>query len=67
VGVPVETLRADKTHLFPAPAKYDLLTDLDPGYLQDRVDERCAGLMDRFFPGHRLADFLAGRYPRSHE
>jgi Sulfotransferase domain len=49
-GVPRETLDEDRAHEFPAAGRFDVLGELDPGYLQARIDHHCGDLLSRL--GH---------------
>jgi hypothetical protein len=64
VGVPPETLRADRAWLFAAPKKHGLLAVLDRSYVRETAERYCGDLMRRYFAddeGHqRLATPRAG-------
>jgi hypothetical protein len=50
-GVPLETLRADRTWLFCAPKKHRVLSALDPSYVRETAEQFCGALMRTHFPG----------------
>jgi len=49
VGVPPETLRADRAWLFAAPKKHGLLAVLDRSYVREMAERHCGDLMRRYF------------------
>jgi hypothetical protein len=51
VGVPPETLRADRSWLFAAPKKHRVLAALDPSYVRETAERHCGELMRGFFGG----------------
>ncbi len=50
VGVPVETLRADLTHVNKTPLRFDRFTAFDSPELRAVYDEHCADIMAELFP-----------------
>ena len=50
VGVPLQTLDKQKTHLYPARTKYYLLDKIDSDFLAEKADFHCSKLMAEFFP-----------------
>lgn len=48
VGAPLS--EEGKTHFFKARAKHNVLSEIDPDYLQRKADQYCRPIMDRFFP-----------------
>lgn len=57
LGVAPDTLDATRSHEHTAAARFRVLSEIDPGYLQARVEANCGELMRRFFPEVRgLAD-----------
>lgn len=50
VGVPPNTLNAERSHLYKAAEKHDLVAQLDPSFLEDRVEHHCGALVQEFFP-----------------
>lgn len=46
-GVPVETLDADRAHTFPAMGHFQALNDLDPDYVDDRINHHCAAVLEQ--------------------
>ena len=62
-GVDPRTLRTEKSHLFPADRRFDVLNALDERLVEDLVELHCRPVMNEFFSGYRLRDFLAGRRP----
>jgi hypothetical protein len=59
-GVAPETLRAERSWLFAAPAKHRVLASLDPDYVQDTAERFCAPLLRQYF-----ADLSPQRSPRA--
>jgi Sulfotransferase domain len=57
-GVPLETLRSDRSWLFSAAAKHRVLATLDESYVRDTAERFCGPLMTKYFPrvsfGERL-------------
>ena len=51
VGVPPQTLRADRGWLFAAPKKHGLLATLDASYVRETAQRFCAPLMEQYFAG----------------
>ena len=49
LGIPPETLRADRSHLFVAPKKHGVLATLDPAYVRETGERLCGDLMGQFF------------------
>jgi hypothetical protein len=60
VEVPAETLAQDKSHEFKAAQKLNLLQEVDLQELEAKVHDYCSPLMQEFFPGYTLKDFLQG-------
>lgn len=50
VGVPVNRLSPLGTHSFKTKKKYGLLSQLDEQYLNDKVNQHCRTLMDKYYP-----------------
>jgi Sulfotransferase domain len=60
--VPLNHLDIAGVHSFKGARKFDLLSRLDAGYLENKVNELCRPLMDRHFPElESLAAWLAVR------
>jgi hypothetical protein len=53
VGVPVDTLRAERSWIFTAPKKHHVLATLDPSYVRETAERWCDALMRVHFPGVR--------------
>jgi hypothetical protein len=51
LGVPAETLKAEKGWLFAASKKHRVLAELDPVYVRETANEYCGALMQQYFPG----------------
>ena len=51
VGVPPETLRADRAWLFAAPKKHGVMATLDAGYVRETAQRFCGALMEQYFGG----------------
>ena len=56
VGVPPETLRADRSWLFATPRKHGLLGALDASYVRETAERHCGKLMETHFGGLRAVD-----------
>jgi hypothetical protein len=65
IGVAQDTLLAERSHLFKARRKFGLLYEIDYGFLRDKCDQYCAGLMKDLFPCYNLQDFLVGEMGNS--
>ena len=50
VGVPPSTLNAERSHLYKAAEKHDLVAQIDPGFLAERVEHHCGALVREYFP-----------------
>jgi hypothetical protein len=48
VGVPLETLRTDRSRLFVAPKKHGVLATLDPGYVRETAERFCGPVIARY-------------------
>jgi transcriptional regulator with XRE-family HTH domain len=59
VGVEADTLIRDHSHLHKASYHVNILKRLDPQFLEEKFDTHCSYLMNEFFPGYTLKDFLA--------
>lgn len=57
-GLPRDGVQLDRSHVFQNPETFDLLDQIEPSYLEDKVLHHCSTLMSRFFPE-------VGRRPRS--
>jgi hypothetical protein len=55
VGVPVESLRADLSHVHRAEQRYNLLQAVDPRVLEKHYAADCGQLMERYFPEVEVA------------
>jgi hypothetical protein len=49
-GLPRRLVRPDHAHAFRAPVDRELLRQLDPAFLESKVERHCRPLMQRFFP-----------------
>ena len=49
-GVPASHLRREESHAFKAKERFGLVGQIDPAYLQQKVNMHCGELVDRFFP-----------------
>lgn len=47
MGVSPSTLAREKSHSYKAPKRYELLDEVDEGYVQDKITEHCSGVMAR--------------------
>ena len=59
VGIPPNKLVKEQYHLNKAKYTVNVLRNLDRDFLKAKFREHCSGLMERFFPGFSLDDFLA--------
>lgn len=55
VGVPVETLNSTKSRAYAAAQKFDILADLDPDYLSEKLEQHCGPVLSQFFPDRSMA------------
>lgn len=60
--IPVESLSRERTLSFPKEFNYNVMHELDYAFLKEKFDRHCTPLMERFFPGYTLKDFLQGNY-----
>jgi hypothetical protein len=65
LAIPPDTLNMSRSHEFRASIKYNVLGQADPTLLESRFNEICSPLMNTFFPGYRLIDFLEGKRPKT--
>lgn len=63
LSIPPETLNASQAHCYKAEKKFGVLAKLDPGFLQEMVEERCGALMERYFPEVRQLSDVDGYGP----
>ncbi len=61
VGVPRETLIKERSHLFKARHKFNVLHEIEYKFLNKKFKHYCSPLMERFFPGYTLRNFLKNR------
>ncbi len=65
-GVALSKTSPEKSHSFKAAAKYNILSQIPPEYLEEKVSVHCRKLMDQFFPAIRTAhDVLPHGNPKS--
>jgi transcriptional regulator with XRE-family HTH domain len=57
-GVPEDSLIRERSHLNKAEYKVNILHGLDYEFLEARFNEHCKDLMQEFFPGYSLKDYL---------
>jgi hypothetical protein len=50
VGVPADRLNTAKSHLYQATTRHNLVDQIDPGFLEERVEYHCGALVQEFFP-----------------
>ncbi len=60
LGVPVESLNAERSHVHKTTKKLDILKKADLDVLEAKFNQHCAPLMQRFFPGYGPRDYLLG-------
>ena len=58
IGIPPDTLIKERSHLNKAKYTVNILSDLDRDFLKAKFSEHCSDLMERFFSGYSLDDFL---------
>jgi hypothetical protein len=59
VGVPVSQLNRKRTHAYKAKAKFQILSKIDPDFLESKVQQHCQPLMGEYFPEiRRMSDIL---------
>ena len=58
-GILPDTLAKERSHLNKAKYTVNVLRNLDRDFLKAKFGEHCSGLMERFFPGFSLDNFLA--------
>ncbi len=58
IGVPVETLIREHSHVHKAAKKLDILKAADPKFLERKFNSICSPLMREFFPSYSLTDYL---------
>ena len=57
-GIPRSALVIARSHAFKNPVKYNILRRMDKSFLEAKVQEHCAPLMQRFFPDVDSASIL---------
>jgi hypothetical protein len=64
-GLPRYAVQMERTHEYKNPVQREIIRELDPQFLEQKVGQHCRPLMRRFFPEIKmLADVkLAGRTP----
>lgn len=63
LGLPATTLDSSRSHEHKAAKKFDVLAKIEPTFLQEKVDEHCRALMDRYFPEIRQLSDVGGYGP----
>jgi transcriptional regulator with XRE-family HTH domain len=59
VGIDPGTLIKERSHLNKASYHVNILKRLDSQFLEEKFDFHCSSLMNEFFPGYTLKDFLS--------
>jgi len=49
-GIPRAAVKIENSHSFKNPTKFNVLQEIDQNYLEEKVQEHCSVLMQRFFP-----------------
>jgi hypothetical protein len=49
-GLPTGLVRVEHTHAFQNPANENIIQRLDPSYVEEKVEQYCRPLMQKFFP-----------------
>jgi len=63
LGIPESTLVRDKSHLFKAVSKFNIVHDMESNLLEEKFEEHCAPLMRKYFPDRTLEAFLENQTP----
>jgi len=63
IEIPTRTLVREKSHLFVASKKFNILHDMDFGLLKNKFEYHCAPLMKKLFPDRSLEAFLENQKP----
>ena len=61
LGISPETLDRSQAHKFKASRKFNMLHRINYEFLKNSCEEYCTPLMERFFQGYTLTDFLDGK------
>jgi hypothetical protein len=62
VGVPVSRLNSKRTHTYKARTKFNMLSKIEPDFLESKVRRHCRPIMDKYFPEIRkMSDILPER------
>lgn len=62
--IPVDDLCHDRTHMNKAVYTTDVLRQCDSSHLAMLFGRHCSDLLEQFFPGYTLHDYLAGGKPK---
>ncbi len=49
-GLPRHAVRLDRTHEYRNPVPRQIITEIDPNFLEQKIEQHCRPLMRRFFP-----------------
>jgi hypothetical protein len=55
-GLPRKTLNVERAHAFKNPKKFNIVRQLDRGFVEQKVAKHCGPLMKEFFPEIRSLD-----------
>jgi len=64
LSIPVQTLNHAHSHLYKAPQKFALLTEIDQKFLEQKVTFYCQVIMRQFFPHIHNANDILGKTSR---
>lgn len=64
LGIPVDTLDANRSHEYKADKKFGLLARIDGDYLRESVDKNCKDLMEKYFPEIQQLSDVRGYQPQ---
>jgi Sulfotransferase domain len=62
--LPIETADGEKSHTFPARARFNVLAEIDADHLERKVHEHCRTIMAAYFPQIRCVSDAIPRIPR---
>jgi hypothetical protein len=63
-GLPRYAVQMERTHEYRNPVKREIIRELDPQFLEEKVERHCRPLMRRFFPEIRTLEDVIGAAKR---